>query len=94
MTVVGRKNPVRLYEMVDALPIEKANRIKTILPLYEQAIEAFYTRNFSQAVAPFGHALRWFPVTLPSPDCLTAPRSSRRTVLRGDWDGINHLNDK
>lgn len=94
VTVVGRKDAVRLFEVVDALPTDRADAVRANLPLYQEAIDAFYAAHFTAAERAFAA----FLVKVPD-DVAAAILRARAARMRddppdADWQGVHALKEK
>ena len=90
--VKGRKQALRIYELLGvagaALPPEQAQ----MLTLYASALEAYRNRRWDEAEALFGQCLALWPADGPSKLMAERCRAMRDAPPPEDWDGsFEHL---
>jgi predicted ATPase/class 3 adenylate cyclase len=94
VTVVGRKDPVRLYEVIDALEPLRAQRITAMLPTFQRGLTAFYAQDFETAVDIFQACATSMPEDFPTRMFLRrATRNMSDGVAEG-WNGVHNLRSK
>ncbi|THH37028.1 hypothetical protein E4Z66_08805 [Aliishimia ponticola] len=94
VTVVGRKTPVRLYEVIDALPQDRAARVMTHLPQYDAALQAYYTADFAQACAALDRFLDGVPEDVPATRLRARADHFRQNDPGPGWSAIHALKEK
>ena len=90
--VKGRKQALRVYELVGlagaALPTAQAQ----MLGLYASALEAYRGQRWDEAAERFGQGLALWPTDVPSRIMRERCATLRETPLPADWDGtFEHL---
>ena len=85
--VKGRKQALRIYELLGVrgavLPPNQAE----MLSLYAVALEAYRSQRWDEAVATFGQCLELWPEDGPSRAMRERCAALRETPLPADWDG-------
>jgi adenylate cyclase len=86
--VVGRKQPVRVYELVgkvnDSLPEQKLNALK----LFAQGLETYRRQLWEEALARFNESLALFPQDGPSRVMAERCRIYKEACPPADWDCV------
>jgi adenylate cyclase len=90
--VKGRKQALRIYELVAvagaALPAEQLQMLR----LYASALEAYRQRRWDDAAERFGQCLALWPTDGPSRVMRERCGTLRQAPLPADWDGtFEHL---
>jgi len=92
--VKGKKQPVKIYELVglrsDIIADSKLNSIE----LYEVGRQYYLNRDFKHAIAKFEEVLAIHPEDLASKLQLSRCQHSLEKTLSDDWDGIETLTEK
>jgi len=91
--VVGRSQPVELYEVIDAEPMEVADHKRATLSLYNAAIEHYYAAEFIEAGRLFAESL----ARNPRDQNALAYLARCRKYMEGvpdDWSGVELLGHK
>ncbi len=94
VTVFGRRDPVRLFEVVDALPPDRAAATRAILEPYRDGLEAFYARDFVTAAEAFRVCVAALPDDVPSRLFLSRCETYIRSGVGPGWTGIHKLKQK
>ncbi len=94
VTVLGRRDPVRLFEAVDALPPERAAVMRRILADYTTGLDAFYARDFVTAAAAFRACLSVLPDDVPTRLFLNRCETYIRSGVGPGWTGIHKMKQK
>jgi adenylate cyclase len=86
--VVGRKQPVRVYELVgnidDSLPEHKVNSLKH----FAEGLEAYRRQLWEEALARFNESLALFPQDGPSRVMAERCRIYKEACPPADWDCV------
>jgi len=86
--VVGRKRPVRVYELVgkadDSLPKERVKSLK----LFAEGLVAYRKQIWQEALALFNESLAIWPADAPSRVMAERCRIYREVSPPPDWDGV------
>ncbi len=92
--VKGKKQPVKIYELVglrsDIIADSKLNSIE----LYEVGRQYYLNRDFRHAIAKFEEVLAIHPEDLASKLQLSRCQHCLEKTLSDDWDGIETLTEK
>ncbi|MBL9060142.1 MAG: adenylate/guanylate cyclase domain-containing protein, partial [Mangrovicoccus sp.] len=94
VTVLGRRDPVRLFEAVDALPPERAAVMRRILADYTTGLDAFYARDFVAAATAFRACLSVLPDDVPTRLFLARCETYIRSGVGPGWTGIHKMKQK
>ena len=93
ITVVGKSEPVRIYEAMgraDALRVEQI----ALRDLFAEGLAAYRLRKWDDAQSRFEGCLRHVPEDGPSHLFLDRIATLRKESPPADWDGIWHFTDK
>ncbi|MBN2351701.1 MAG: adenylate/guanylate cyclase domain-containing protein [Spirochaetales bacterium] len=91
--VVGIKQPVRLYELIDEKEKVRPELFETI-GMFHAALELFEEREWDKARAAFKEILKLKPDDAPSQVYLTRCLEYRRKPPAVKWDGVFSLTSK
>jgi adenylate cyclase len=91
--VVGRKRPVRLFELV-ALDASADARARTCCELYERALRAYRERAFSESLRILDELLAAVPDDGPALVLRARVSELERSAPPADWDAIFALETK
>ena len=94
VTVLGRNHPIRLYEVVDALPAERAEKRLASIGTFREGVSLFYARDFRGAAAAFADCVAADPDDVPAQLYLEQARDCLRTGVPDDWTGMRRLTSK
>ncbi len=94
ITVVGKQQPIRLFEVLDALPQERAEPLRRLLARYQEGVEHFYARDFDCAADAFSDCLRHVPDDVAAQAYLERARANARDGVTDDWTGVHNLRTK
>ena len=94
VTVKGKGNAVRLYEVLDAENHPRRNAKEATRPLLSQAMDAYFSKNFSDSLLLFDKVMEKDPVD-PVPS-IFASRAKRYLTQPPptDWQGFEKLEQK
>ncbi|MBI5366798.1 MAG: GAF domain-containing protein [Planctomycetes bacterium] len=94
LRVVGRRQPVAVFEVLDPGVDEEVPRLEEALAAYAEALAGYRRREWSAAAAGFAAVLRFRPEDGPSR--VYARRCERFAAAPPppDWDGVWDLTDK
>jgi adenylate cyclase len=59
--VVGKNEPVRIYEILDPVENPLSEQKRNFLPVYAEALNAYHHRNWDDGIGYFEHALSFWP---------------------------------
>jgi adenylate cyclase len=91
--VVGIKQPVRLYELIDEKD-KTEDRIKEGIELFHKALELFESREWDKAGKGFKEVLNLLPNDGPSQVYIQRCTSYKRKPPAATWDGVFNLTMK
>ena len=91
--VVGKAAPVKVYEIIGRKEVLSEDW-KTALPLYENALQKFHLRLYSEAAELFEQFLKIFPNDGPVAFYLAASRDYAAIPPDPSWDGVIKLTAK
>ncbi len=94
MTVVGRKDPVRLFELIDAMPPERQAVIRSHLDVYAGALNSFYAKDFRAAVQGFTKFLDHVPGDVVAGRLKARAQTFMRVAPDTNWTGVHNLRGK
>jgi adenylate cyclase len=86
--VKGRKQAVRIYELISKAGAAIAPELEKALTAYAQGLQAYRDRSWSEAIALFNEALAVRPSDGPSREMLGRCETYLRTPCPDDWDGV------
>ncbi|HVM91033.1 MAG TPA: adenylate/guanylate cyclase domain-containing protein [Verrucomicrobiae bacterium] len=86
VAVKGKKEPIRLFEVL-GMPGEVADADLAFAKKYEAALDFYFTRRFSEAIAAVEDLLRERPEDVSSRHLLERCRIYRDTPPPDGWDG-------
>ncbi len=91
--VVGKREPVRVYQLLDRLgqldPVRARMRTE-----YEAGLAAYKARRFEDAIAAFQRALRLVDADGPSLTYVARCKEYLQNPPPDDWDGVYQLTEK
>ncbi len=93
INVVGKKEPVIIYELV-AYPEDLEANKKESMRLYAEGLEAYRNRDWDGAIASFEKALSVIPDDGPSTTLLTRCREFKTSPPPPDWNGSYTMTSK
>jgi adenylate cyclase len=91
--VVGKSEPVRLYEILDTVE-DAGDEQQKLAAVFHQALECFEKRNWRQAAAGFRETLSLRPADGPAKKYLDRCDGFLRQPPADDWDGVYNLTEK
>jgi len=91
--VVGKSDPVRIYELLGRRGEVPAARLE-MRQQYEEGLAAYRRRDWDQALAAFERSLQLQPEDAPSKIFLERVRHLRENPPAADWDGVWQLTRK
>jgi adenylate cyclase len=86
--VKGRKQAVRIYELLAKAGTAVAPELEKALTAYAQGLQAYRDRSWNEAIALFNEALAARPSDGPSREMLARCEAYLRTPCPEDWDGV------
>jgi len=93
ITVVGKKQPVRVYELMSRrgeLTTQQVRMIKA----YNEGIVHYRKREWQEAISSFDAAMHFVPDDGPSKAYIERCRMYNENPPPADWDGVFKLTDK
>jgi adenylate cyclase len=93
MRVVGKKKPVRVYELL-ALKGELSPEKEKLIKVYLEGIHYYEDRNWDKAIVAFREATRMDPEDGPSRVYLSRCEFYLASPPAPDWDGVFTLTEK
>jgi adenylate cyclase len=94
MRVVGRRQAVAVYEVLDHYREEEFPRMEAVLASYDAALACYHRREWRAAAAGFAEVLRGRPEDGPSRVYARRCESFQGSPPPPDWDGVWELNEK
>jgi adenylate cyclase len=91
--VVGKSQPIRIFELVDEKGLMDQRRADTI-GLFEEALTKFESRAWDEAEAAFRKVLELDPEDGPSKTYLDRVAKYKQTPPPDNWDGVFNLTMK
>ncbi len=92
--VKGKNEPVKIYEIVDADPLEEQQQKAAMQSTYETATTAYYTRQFDAAAQGFQQVLAKLDHDKTAELYLRRCAEMKTMNLPEDWDGVDTLTEK
>ena len=86
--------PLTLHELPDAEPVEIRAAKEAGLPLFTEALNAFYQRRFEAAAEGFAALSAAAPDDVPARRLLAQARRCPREGVGPEWDGVDALEHK
>jgi adenylate cyclase len=86
--VKGRKQAVRIYELIAKAGTAVAPELEKTLTAYAQGLQAYRDRSWNEGLALFNEALAVRPFDGPSREMLARCETYLRTSCPDDWDGV------
>ncbi len=93
MTVKGKEEPVKIYELLVQLK-EADPGIKKMVERFEAALQIYRNREFSEAKIAFRSILNDYPGDRPSELYVERCEEYERTPPPDDWDGVFRMTTK
>lgn len=94
VAVKGRKQPVLVYEVIDADPEPEKMRKQALVENYRRGFELFYDRRWQESQELFRHCLELDPGDLASQRYVTRCTTLMAQPGEGDWDGTFAMEHK
>jgi predicted ATPase/class 3 adenylate cyclase/tRNA A-37 threonylcarbamoyl transferase component Bud32 len=92
--VQGSAVPLMLHELLDAEPAEIRAAKEAGLPMFTEALDAFYRRRFEAAAEGFATVIAANPQDVPARRLLAQAQRHLREGVDPDWDGVDALAHK
>ncbi len=86
VAVKGKKEPVVIYEVMERMNAA-SEELKTLAHDFEAALDAYFTKNFSDAVAKCAAILAAHPLDGPTQNLLERAKQFIETPPSADWVG-------
>ncbi|HYA43551.1 MAG TPA: adenylate/guanylate cyclase domain-containing protein, partial [Syntrophobacteraceae bacterium] len=86
--VKGRKQPVRIYELLDKVGIKFPGEKEQLLLLYAAGLEAYRRQAWTEALEHFQECYRILPEDRPSKVMADRCRIYLKSPPTQDWDGV------
>jgi adenylate cyclase len=93
ITVVGRSEPIRIYELLGRTGELVAGTLE-LAHEYEDGLKAYREREWAAAEERFQRCLEMRPADRPSAIYMERIAEMRRSPPPADWDGVWHLSKK
>lgn len=90
--VKGKKQPVTIYELMG--PISELSRFEPLLSRFNQALEAYRSKDWATATGVLGELLSEFPDDGPTQILLDRALEFLATPPELDWDGVYEMKSK
>jgi len=90
--VKGKKQPVTIYELMG--PISELSRFEPLLSRFNQALEAYRSKDWATATGVLGELLSDFPDDGPTQILLDRALEFLATPPELDWDGVYEMKSK
>ena len=91
--VVGKAEPIRVYELVEEK--EKVNEERArVIKHFESGIHAYRNRQWKDAISRFEHVLQLSPDDKPAKVYIQRCREYQLTAPAKDWNGVYTLSTK
>jgi two-component system, sensor histidine kinase ChiS len=92
--VKGKQEPVKIFEILDPEPDEVREKKIILQPTFNQAIEAYYQKQFQHAYQLFEHILQQLPTDKAASYYLERCEYYIKQGTPPDWEGIEALAQK
>jgi two-component system sensor histidine kinase ChiS len=92
--VKGKQEPVKVFEIIDSEPEEVREKKIILQPTFDQAIEAYYQKQFQHASQLFEHILQQLPIDKAASFYLERCEHYITQGTPPDWEGIEALSQK
>jgi len=92
--VMGKSEPVRVYELMDTADKTVPEKVKTFLEVYAEGIQAYQQRKWDEGIALMEHAMTFVP---DDPVCqmyIERMKLYQLTPPDADWKGVFVLHSK
>ena len=89
--VVGRDEPVKLFEVVDAADPDRRTRLRALLPVFGEGLGLYLDRRFAEARVRFESCLEELPDDLPSRRFVERSLRYEREGVDDRWDGVEQI---
>jgi adenylate cyclase len=94
VAVMGKEEPVKVYELLELAGVELAPGREEALRLYERAMAAYRRREWSTAKTLFAAALAAYPDDGPSRVYVARCEEHMAAPPPADWDFVVHRTEK
>ena len=94
ISVKGKKQGVRVYEVMAARKGELSELQRQVLPAYNEGLEAYKRRDWAAAATAFTRALSIDKTDGPSQLYLERAEECLKTPPPADWDGVYEMKTK
>ena len=94
VVVMGKTEPVKIYELMDLATSPMSDATKRFLEAYDEGLKAYHDRNWEEGVAYMEHAM-----TLKADDPVCKLYVERMKLFQlnppdADWNGVFILHSK
>jgi adenylate cyclase len=94
LRVIGKEQPVRVYELLGLAESDLAEAKRKAVALYLQGLEQYRSRQWDQAIALFQQALAADPDDAPSQAYVERCLDFKQTPPPANWDGVYVMKTK
>ena len=91
--VVGKKTPVRLYEIIDEEEFVSDN-VKKGIEIFHKALSLFEKKEWKNAIRGFNEVFKLIPGDKPSEIFIERCEKFLKEPPSPDWDGVYNLTKK
>jgi adenylate cyclase len=94
VVVVGKSEPVRIYELLDVAERSVSDKTKMFLEVYQEGLKAYTERRWDEGIAYMEHAMTYWP---EDPVCLLYIERMRLYQIhppKPEWNGVFLLESK
>ncbi len=91
--VVGIKEPVRLYELIDEINLTD-DKTKEIISIFHNSLDLFENKEWKGALEGFEKIIKLSPDDGPTKLYIGRCKKNIQTPPRGSWDGVYNLTSK
>ncbi len=91
--VVGKTNPIKVYELVEEKEKVDEEKIR-IIKHFEEGVYAYRSRRWEEAISRFESVLKFSPDDKPAKVYIQRCREYEQTAPSKDWNGVYTLSTK
>lgn len=92
--VKGKDQPIGIYECLDAFPIENLKKLKESLPIFEEGMQEYFSKNFEASAVAFRKVLRIIPEDKTTQLYMTRCASYMVVGVPQEWAGVELMEKK
>jgi adenylate cyclase len=86
--VVGKNEPVKIYEILDPIEHPLSEQRQNFLQVYAEALNAYHQRNWDDGIGYFEHALSYWPEDQVSSLYIERMKLFKINPPGKSWDGV------